>query len=1027
MSLNSSRMKLRLFLKPSPTDSSIAVPGQPPSIPDPALRKSETGSPFLGFMRLAKTPLPVRKGPEDERFQASPSTYANAPGESIGPYLLLEKIGEGGFGMVWRAEQTRPILRQVALKVIKIGMDSEQVVSRFNAERQMLAMMDHPSIASVYDAGATATGRPYFVMELVQGQPITRYCQHHQLTLTQRLRLFVEVCKAVQHAHQKGILHRDLKPANILVAKADGLPQPKVIDFGIAKALDMDLLPHTQQVTMGGNLLGTPEYMSPEQAIPGNQDLDTRTDIYSLGVVLHEMLIGVPPQGRTDNRTGTFSGVIESLLQGSHRLPSTVAFSRHTEASESRSSPSAELYRQLKGDLDWILLKALAQNRTDRYESADAFAADILNHIADLPISAGKPSVIQTCLKFIRRNRVVVAFTCSLIAVLLAATALTTGALIRESRMRQHADELRSHAETQTQKAEQTLNYLTSLLQRTGEHVKAGRNPEALRLALEELSRDTDAFTSDPDVQHAIAGKAAIIFRALRDEAKTLPLVEQQVRFLAETRPAEDAELLTARELYARALFLQGQPEESHRQYDALVAFWEARLDTKDGPRRLFLVRRNRAEVWSKTGRKTEALAEFANIRSTATEAIRQHSSWPILLRNHAEALIEEGQFDEAEEAYQEALNHTPLSTQDQIHNASSIHQRRGVMLIKKREIPEALASLEKAIELQQVAKGIDSPWLPESWILISRLYSARDKHSDAIAACQSAIDSHIRTGQTERQPHAYRALAENWEAAGDHEAAAAAYRTATELEMQKAPPPIQAWLNRSRAMVNTALCGRLGEAAVMARSLEDIRRTWSSETDFESDRSLVESALAFTQALFREQRTASSASTSAKAKQLALPVIKDFQQRTHKPNRLGLPMEVQAALPSALASNSSINPSSADFLAFDQALNDKWRGEDIVGEWFLLAAALRLAGQPDAAICLYQTAAMDPPEHSIVTSRRHMALILAAETHLLHRDLEKGQTLLAELEAAHRSGETPITNAFVRQRLASLKESKQP
>lgn len=1001
--------------------------GQPPFIPDPLLDKPEVGSPFLGFLRLAATPLPDPKAPATAPSQAAPNTYANEPGQSIGPYLLREKIGEGGFGIVWSAEQTRPIVREVALKVIKIGMDSEQVVARFNAERQMLAMMDHPGIASVYDAGATSTGRPYFVMELVHGQPITQYCEHHHLILTQRLRLFVEVCKAVQHAHQKGILHRDLKPANILVIDGEGQPQPKVIDFGIAKALDMDLLPHTQLVTLSGNLLGTPEYMSPEQAIPGNQDLDTRTDIYSLGVVLHEMLIGVPPQDRADNRTGTFSGVLESMLQDSHRLPSAVAYARHAADPDDRAGPSAELSRQLKGDLDWILLKALAQNRTDRYESADAFAADILNHIANLPISAGKPSVLQTSLKFIRRNRVVVAFTCTLVAVLLAATALTTSALVRESRMRRHADELRSHAETQSQKAEQTLTFLTSLLQRTGEHVKAGRNPEALRLALEELSRDTDAFTSDLEVQHAIAGKAAIIFKALRDEAKSLPLVEQQVRFLSETRPADDAELLSARELYARTLFLQDQPEESHRQYDALVAFWKTRLDTKDGQRRLFFIRRNRAEVWGKTGRMAEALAEFADIRATATEAIRQHSSWSTLLRNHAEALIEAGLFDEAEQAYQEALTHTPLSNKDQIHKASSIFQRRGAMLAKKRQLPEAIASMEKALELQQVAKGIDSPWLPEWWIEISRFYTAKDKHAEAIAACQSAVDSHIRTGQTERQPHAYRALAENWEAAGDHEAAAAAYRTATELEMQKSPLPIQAWLNRSRAMVNTALCGRLSEAALMARSLEDILQHGNPETDFESDLSLIASALALTQTLFGEQHAVSStADLGAKAQQLALPVLKNFLQRTKDSNSLRLPSSIQSDIEAGILGPSTIHPSSFDFLAFDQALNDKWRGEDIVGEWFLLAAALRLAGQPDAAITLYQTAASHPPEQFIVTSRKHMALIAAAETHLLHKDSERGQAILSEIETAHRSGEAPITNALVRQRLASLNQSRQ-
>ena len=252
---------------------------------------------------------------DDDLFSSDPSAYANQPGQTIGPYTLCQKLGEGGFGLVWRAEQTTPIRRQVALKVIKVGMDTLQVVARFNVERQTLALMDHPGIASVYDAGTTSTARPYFVMELVHGLPITTYCEQHQLSLPDRLRLFVDVCKAVQHAHQKGILHRDLKPPNIMVIDIDGTPQPKIIDFGIAKALESASLPESQLATRGDILLGTPDYMSPEQAVPGNPDLDTRTDIYALGVVLHEILTGQTPQSMAHGKTSTLLGRLQHSPQ----------------------------------------------------------------------------------------------------------------------------------------------------------------------------------------------------------------------------------------------------------------------------------------------------------------------------------------------------------------------------------------------------------------------------------------------------------------------------------------------------------------------------------------------------------------------------------------------------------------------------------------------------------------------------------------------------------------------------------------
>jgi tetratricopeptide (TPR) repeat protein len=960
---------------------------------------------------------------DGDLFSSDPSAYANQPGQTIGPYTLCQKLGEGGFGLVWRAEQTTPIRRQVALKVIKVGMDTLQVVARFNVERQTLALMDHPGIASVYDAGTTSTGRPYFVMELVHGLPITTYCEKRQLSLPDRLRLFVDVCKAVQHAHQKGILHRDLKPPNIMVIDIDGTPQPKIIDFGIAKALESASLPESQLATRGDILLGTPDYMSPEQAVPGNPDLDTRTDIYALGVVLHEMLTGQTPQSMAHGKTSTLLGRLQHSPHTDLKRPSSLA--KHPQ----EKSTVPDFTHHLKGDLDWILLKALAHNRSDRYASADAFAADILNHLADRPITAGKPSSLLTATKFIRRNRVVVLGASALFLILAIATALTSNAYMRESRMRLQADQLRTLSETQTQKAEQTLDFLTQLLQRTGEHVKNGKNPEALRLALEELQSNAETFSSDPEVNQAIAGRTALIFRALRSDSMAHPLFEQQLKSLQNSRPPDDPEILTTREEYARTLYLQGQYTESHRQFDELVRYWQSQLHTKDGPRRLYLVRRKRADVWAKTGRLNEALLEFDDIRSTATDETRAHSSWPVLLRTHADALITAGKFDDAEQTYLEVLRDLPMETPEQKHNASTIYQSRSTLLVKKRDIPAAITSLQKAIDLQTSAKGTDSPSLSDWRVGISRLLTAQDRNAEAIAVTQVALDAVSRTAQSERIHLVHRALADNYEAAGLHEQAAASFDTSAKLKWQMNPIPNEAWLDRSRFILNSTLCGKFSEANAAARTMKEILIDMAEDPEMNSDRSQIETALAFMQAASTEARGLTQTRASIlKTHQLGIPLIEQFRiEHGQKPSST-IPHKVLTALERATKPrNNGPSPTSADVLALAQSLNDRWLGSDPQGDLLQLAAALRVTGQLQAAVTLYEFIATMDPSLSPVRSRHLNALILAAETWLQLGDKKSANAILTRLDERHRSGQETIANPALLQRMTTLLTTGDP
>jgi WD40 repeat protein/tRNA A-37 threonylcarbamoyl transferase component Bud32 len=386
-----------------------------------------------------------------------PCGLTETPGEKIGRYKLLQKIGEGGYGMVYMAEQEEPFRRHVALKVIKLGMDTRQVISRFEAERQALALMDHPNIARVLDAGATASGRPFFVMELVRGTKITEYCDQNNLPTKERLQLLMRVCQAIQHAHQKGIIHRDIKPSNILVSLHDGAAVPKVIDFGIAKATDQRLTDNTK-LTAFEQFIGTPAYMSPEQAETSGLDIDTRTDIYSLGVLLYELLTGKTPFDQKELlRAGVAAMRLrlrtEDPIRPSTRL-STMAEAERTNVAKHRQSDVPRLVHLFRGDLDWIVLKCLEKDRTRRYETASGLAMDIRRHLNDEPVTARPPGKVYQFQKLVHRNKLAFA------AAAAVAMALVIGAVgsgwqtVKATRARGEADAARLRADQNATRAE---------------------------------------------------------------------------------------------------------------------------------------------------------------------------------------------------------------------------------------------------------------------------------------------------------------------------------------------------------------------------------------------------------------------------------------------------------------------------------------------------------------------------------------------------------------------------------------------
>jgi len=459
---------------------------------------------------------------------ASLGTVLERPGGQIGHYKLLSVLGEGGMGIVYLAEQQEPIRRKVALKLIKPGMDSKRVMARFEAERQALALLDHPNIAHVYDAGTTEAGRPYFVMEYVKGLSIIEYCDRHRLTIEDRLDLFRQTCFAVHHAHQKGIIHRDIKPSNILVTLQDGQAVPKIIDFGVAKAIAQPLTERTL-ATEESQLLGTPEYMSPEQADMASEDIDTRSDIYSLGVLLYVLLTGVLPFDSDTLRTGGIERIRQIIRETDPKTPSTRLTNLSKEAikvAQNRGTDIGTLTKKLHKELEWIPLKAMRKERAERYRSASEFADDIENYLSGTPLVAGPLSTMYRLRKFVQRNRALVT------GVLVVAASLTVG-LIVSSGLYYRAERLRIDAEYARHDADRAAAESKELAEK-----ETAARAEAER-ARDEAQAVTDFLKDILLLARGITGREATVVDVLDAAAagleemfKDRPLIEADIQMI---------------------------------------------------------------------------------------------------------------------------------------------------------------------------------------------------------------------------------------------------------------------------------------------------------------------------------------------------------------------------------------------------------------------------------------------------------------------------------------------------------------
>jgi non-specific serine/threonine protein kinase/serine/threonine-protein kinase len=688
------------------------------------------------------------RGPDSEVL---PAASDERPGTRLGPYTLLEKLGQGGMGSVWMAEQQQPVRRRVALKLIKTGMDTRQVIARFQQERQALALMDHPNIAKVLDAGATAGGRPYFVMELVQGVPITRYCDQEQLTPRERLELFVPVCQAVQHAHQKGVIHRDLKPSNVLVTRHDGKPVPIVIDFGLSKATS----PHGTGQTVFteiGQVMGTPSYMAPEQADLDNPDIDTRADIYSLGVLLYELLTGTTPFTAQQLRGASLTGMLRLIrevepprpstkLSGSEQLPDVAA---------RRRLEPRRLVGLIRGDLDWIVMKCLEKERGRRYQTANAVAMDVQRYLADEPVLAGPPGRGYRLRKFLKRNRGPVAAAALVLVALVAGMVGTTWGLLEARRQRDAAEKAEALAKEEAAIARAVNDFLHKDLlgqanvanQAGGE---GGRNPNiTVRELLDRTAKSIDGkFQGQPLVEAAIRLTVGNAYVALPRYADALPHLERSLRLRGELLGDDHPDTLTSKHNLAELYRLQSkydQAEALHRE--ALEG--RARTLGPDDPSTL-QSKNDLAVVYWYQRKYDQAESLLQEVYEARTRGLGpDHLDTLESKVNLAQIYERQRKYDQAETFLKEALAGYTAQRGKDHPDTLTTRNNLAQMYRSLRKFDQAEALYKETLETQAATLGPTHPDTLRSKQNLAGLYKNMGKYDQAEPLYQQALAGRI-------------------------------------------------------------------------------------------------------------------------------------------------------------------------------------------------------------------------------------------------------------------------------------------
>ena len=744
-------------------------------------------------------------------------------GTIIGSYHLLELIGEGGMGEVWLAEQKEPVRRRVAVKLVKAGMNTREVIARFESERQALALMDHPAIAKVFDAGSTPQGAPYFVMEHVAGVPITVYCDHHRLTTRERLELFMHVCEGVQHAHQKAIIHRDLKPSNILVTEVDGRAAPKIIDFGVAKALGQKLSADTI-FTRVGVIIGTPEYMSPEQANSLGEDIDTRTDVYSLGIILYELLAGAPP---LDLRKIAFEEFLRRLREEEPPKPSTKIRTQDpatsTELARKRQTEPLALARQMRGDLDSIALKALEKDRSRRYGSPSDLAADVGRYLRSEAVLAVPPSAAYRARKFASRYRAALVTSAAFVLVLILAAGVSIWQSMRATRQRDRADREAAVAQAINEFLQNDVLAQASAATQSGPATKPDPDLK-VRTALDRAAaRIMGKFNRQPEVEAAIRDTIGQTYQdlGLYPEARTQ--LERALELHRRVLGPENPETLKTMRRLGRTAELQGQyPEAEAILVQALEkqrrVLGPEHRDTLGSMNNLGLVyyregKYAQAEALLgqtlETGRRVlgpehpTTLASMANLgnvyylqgKYAQAEALDQqtldirrrvsgpeHSDTLVNMNNLAVVYLDQGKYAQAEALYsrtleiqRRVLGPEHLDTLISMHNLADVYARQGkytqaeplfsqTLAVSRRvlgpEHPETLEALADFAAMYQHQGKYAAAETFAAQVLEGRRHALSAEHPDTMAAAADLALAYISQGKfAQSEPLARQAL----------------------------------------------------------------------------------------------------------------------------------------------------------------------------------------------------------------------------------------------------------------------------